>query len=78
MASVAEEGVCAKAQRCQRIEGIYEISIVKVIRGRAFKQDQMAKGLKICSFFRDQHLRETSFTLLVRIKGFPDMANCLD
>lgn len=73
MAALAEEEVCAK-----RIEDISGIAIVKIIGDRAVKQDQMVKGLEICTFFRDRHLREISFTLLVRIKGCPDMANCLD
>lgn len=75
MAAVAEEEVRAKAQRRQRIEDIYGIAILKAIGGRAVRQDQMVKGLE---FFRDRHLREISFTLLVRIKGFPGIANCLD
>lgn len=78
IATVAGEEVCAKAQRQQRIGDIYEIAVLKVIRGRGVQQDQAVKDPDICTVFRNWHLREIAITLFVRVKGFPDMAHWSD
>lgn len=78
IATVESEELCAKARKHQRIGDIYEIAVLKGIRGRGVQQDQAVKGPDICTVFRNWHLRENTITLLVRVKGFPDMANWSD
>lgn len=75
MAAVAEEEVCAKAQRHQRIGDIYGIAILKKLGGRGVQQDQIVKGPDICTFLRNWHLREITMTLLVRVKCLVGMVN---